>query len=170
MEESFKFFHGSIPEVVEKCPEVGDGLLLPFGIWRFLEGCLPTWLSRRAVGAAIGAVAWGLNQSFREATTYGNNGQQLDPKNASIFPKYDNVFGPVGEGGCQAGNSICSSIGHNMLFGDSGSWAHDGMLNYLGATSDSATNYLTMPHAGLLTVGASLHEFPSAPLNIDQTK
>lgn len=123
-----------------------------------------------AIGAAIGAATWGLNQSFREITTYGENGVRLDPKNASIFPKYDNVFGTVGKGGCQSGNSICSSIGHNFIFGDSGSWGHDGMLNYLGATSDSATNYLTMPHAGLLTVGAAMHEFPSALLNIDQTK
>jgi hypothetical protein len=44
------------------------------------------------------------------------------------------------------------------------------MLNLLGATSDSAANPLTWAHAGVLTVGAAAHEFPSAMLNIDQTK
>lgn len=122
------------------------------------------------IGAAIGAVAWGFNQSFRELTKNGPNGTVLEAKDASIWPKYDNVFGTDEPGLFQANKSVFSTIGHNAPLGDSWSWAHDSMLNLMGATSDSAANYLTVPQAGVITAGAAMHEFPSAMLNTDHTK
>jgi hypothetical protein len=129
-------------------------------------------------GAAIGAAAWGLNEIFRDISSVSidpstKNTISVTPRDASIFPKYaENIFGSDNVSWCNPGTSLCSRVGNLSPWGQAISIGHDGMVSSSQGAGYTfgQSNWINIPRAVVLSIGASVREFPSAPLTIDQKR
>jgi RHS repeat-associated protein len=122
--------------------------------------------------SGIAALSWGFNETFLEYSSYDYEDGMLMyqfPPDSSIFPVSPNAFGSPEVSWCNVG-SFCSIFFNYSPLGNSGAYAHDGMVSILMA---GGMHYVpavisTYVPAVLVTAGAVVHEFPSAPLAVDQ--